>query len=211
MAEEAKESEPTLETAMFDLARYHKRREAPCEKMRLRASKTDVEPGWGPNGGSLEPIKKMRARHRSMARDVAAGGLTNVEIGKLYSMSKTQVSRIICSPVFIAEVARIETDLEGKAVEVRAEIRAIAPAARMVLAKTIAKEPDELTEDLSARKFQANVAQDLLDRAGVVKPNTDAGLGGLHLHLSKTEEKHIHLMSDKDLREDLFDLLKEGE
>ncbi len=158
---------------------------------------------------TLAPLKTLRPHHRSMARDVAAGGLRNRELAKLYNMTRGMISKIVTSPIFIAEVARIEADVEERAIEVREEIRMIAPRARMILAKTLASEVEDLKEHLSARRFQTGVAQDILDRSGAGK-SADGG-GGIHLHLSKTEEKHIHLMSDKEIRDDLFDILKEGE
>ena len=153
-------------------------------------------------------IKCMKNHHRSMARDFVVGGLRNKELARMYSFSPSQVSIIINSPAFIAECSRLESDLEEEGVSVKEEIRLIAPLARRVLAKDLASDLEDLEYHLPARKYRAGVAQDILDRAGVHKGG-DSGGGDLHIH--KHEEIHIHKMSDEELRDDVFDLLGEGE
>jgi hypothetical protein len=148
-------------------------------------------------------IKQLKNHHRSMARDMVAGGLKNKELAKLYGMSPGQISIIVNSPVFVAEMARIETEIEIEVLNLREEIRLIAPAARNVLVRELVDEPTD--KNIQGRKLQVTVAQDVLDRSGVSKGM--APVGDLHLH--KHEEVHVHGMSDEALRDDVFDLLTE--
>lgn len=148
-------------------------------------------------------IKQMKNHHRSMARDLIAGGLKNKELAKLYGMSPGQISIIVNSPVFIAECARIETEIEEEVLNLREEIRLIAPAARGVLVRELVTDPHDM--NIQGRKLQVDVAKDVLDRSGVHKGMV--GISSVHLH--KHEEIHVHKMSDQDLRDDVFDLLNE--
>lgn len=148
-------------------------------------------------------IQQLKNHHRSMARDYVAGGLRGKELAKLYAMSECQISIIVNSPVFVAECARLEVDMENEVLNLREEIRLIAPAARNVLVEELIRKPTD--EKIQGRKLRIDVAKDIMDRAGVHKGT--AGAGSLHLH--KHEEVHVHGMSDQELRDDVFDILGE--
>lgn len=146
-------------------------------------------------------INQLKGHHRSMARDYVAGGLRNKELAELYDMTQSQISIIVNSPLFIAETSRLETEIEDDVVNIREEIRVLAPRARRIIARELSGEPEMFVE----RKHQTAVAFDILDRAGGgLRPIPEGG--GLHIH--KHEEIHIHEMSDEALAEDVFGLVE---
>lgn len=148
-------------------------------------------------------IQQLKNHHRSMARDVVAGGLRNCELARIYDMTQVQISLIVNSPLFIAEVARLESELEESVVSVRDELRLLIPKAKQVITRELFREE---SEHLADRKFQASVAFDIFDR--VEPKGRDLPTGDLHLH--KHDETHIHQMDDDELRKDIFDMVKDG-
>ena len=150
-------------------------------------------------------IQQLKNHHRSMARDYVSGGLRNKELAKLYGMSQSQISIIVNSPVFVAECARLEVEMEDEVLNMREEIRLIAPSARNVLVRELIDEPHDV--NIQGRKLQVDVAKDVLDRSGVHKGT--APIGSLHLH--KHDEVHVHDLSDEQLRDNVFDLLNDEE
>lgn len=148
-------------------------------------------------------LKQLKGHHRSMARDFVAGGLRNNELATMYDMTPSQISIIVNSPLFVAEVARLECEVEDDAINIREEIRVLAPRARRIIMREMKDNPDNFAE----RKHQTNVAFEVLDRAGGgLRPVPEGG--GIHLH--KHEEIHIHEMSDEKLRDDVLSLTEEG-
>jgi len=144
-------------------------------------------------------INQLKGHHRSMARDLVAGGLRGKELAELYDMTESQISIIINSPLFIAEVARIEAEIEDDVINVRQEIRVLAPRARRIIAREMKGDPEILGE----RKHQTNIAFEVLDRSGGgLRPVPEGG----ELHIHKHEEIHIHEMSDETLRDDVLNL-----
>lgn len=147
-------------------------------------------------------LNQLKGHHRSMARDFVAGGLRNKDLAELYDLTESQVSIIVNSPLFIAETARLETEIEDDVINVREEIRVLAPRARRIIARELGGEPELFVE----RKHQTAVAFDVLDRAGGgLRPIPEGG----ELHIHKHEEVHIHEMSDEALAEDIFGLIEE--
>jgi hypothetical protein len=103
--------------------------------------------------------------------------------------------------VFIAELARLETEAEESAIQVREELRVLIPQAKMVLAEELFASP----EDINGRRLRVHVAQDVLSR---VEPKHQVVFGShqeQHLHFHK--EQHVHQMSTEDLRKEVFGLL----
>lgn len=142
-------------------------------------------------------LLQLKSHHRSMARDYVAGGLRNKELAELYDMTQSQISIIVNSPLFIAETARLETEVEDDALNIREEIRVLAPRARRIIARELSGEPNEFAE----RRHQTNVAFEVLDRSGGgLRPVPEGG----ELHIHKHEEIHIHEMSDEKLKDDVL-------
>lgn len=147
-------------------------------------------------------IKQLKSHHMSMARDMVAGGLQNKKLAELYDMSQSQISIIVNSPLFVAEVARLETELEDDVINLRQELRVLAPRARRIIARELGGDPKQFAE----RKHQTAVAFDVFDRAGGGLRAVPAG-GEVHLH--KHEEIHVHQMTDNELAEDVLGLVGE--
>jgi len=153
-------------------------------------------------------LNQLKGHHRSMARDLVAGGLRNKELANLYDMTESQISIIVNSPLFIAEVSRLETDIEDDVLNVREEIKVLAPRARRIISREMIGDEDQEGNVLSfaERKHQTNIAFEVLDRAGGgLRPVPESG--GVHLH--KHEEIHIHKMSDEDLAQDVLGMVGE--
>ena len=150
--------------------------------------------------GPAQPLGSLKPHHRSMARDAVAGAKPG-ELAKIYNMSESSISRIMHSPVFVAEVARLETEADEEAVSVREELRVLVPKAKQVLAEELFAQP----EDILGRKLRVAVAQDVLSRVEPKQAFVIGGAGGQHLHLHR--EQHIHQMSTDDLRKEVFGLL----
>jgi len=156
--------------------------------------------GTGTRAVDKMRLKQLKGHHRSMARDYVAAGLRNKELANLYDMTQSQISIIVNSPLFVAEVSRLETEMDNDAINIREEIRVLAPRARRIISNELAVEPENFAE----RKHQTNVAFEVLDRAGGgLRPVPEGG--GIHLH--KHEEIHIHNLTDEALAEDVLGMV----
>ena len=157
-------------------------------------------------------IGQLKNHHRSMARDiVACGELRNKDLARIYGMTESQISIIVNSPVFQAELARLETEVEESICDVREEIRLLVPRAARVLKEELYKDDGDTPEDrlsLPERKLRLGVAIDVLDRDSGRKKMGESAANDIHLHEHK--EIHLHSMSTEQLRDNVFDLLKKG-
>lgn len=159
-------------------------------------------------------IKQLRNHHRSMARDVVSmGEVRNKDLARIYNMLPPQISIIVNSPVFIAEVARLEAEVEENILDVREGIRLLTPRAEQVLKEELYKEDgegkgEELT--LNERKLRLGVALDVLDRDAGKKKMGESAARSLHFH----SHREIHLvgkMTTEDLQKDVFKLISDEE
>lgn len=144
-------------------------------------------------------IQQLRPWHRSMARAVVAGARPN-ELATQYGYTPAMITRIINSPLFKAAVARMEEKNEDIAVDVNADLKAMAPRAAEILDVELGEEDVEKLP-LGERKHKVSVALSVLDRAGFGKKDQP-----LHLH------KHAHVevkdLSDEELYRDVLDLVE---
>jgi len=156
-------------------------------------------------------ITQMKPHHRSMARDIVAmGEIRNKDLARIYNMLPPQISIIVNSPVFQAELARLEDEVEESVCHVRAGIRLLVPRAEQVLKEELFKDDDREDADglpipmsLPERKLRLGVALDVLDRSEGKGKNGD---GSTHLHL----HNELHLtkqMTTEELKTDIFDLI----
>ena len=154
-------------------------------------------------------IKQLKNHHRSMARDIVAmGEVRNKDLARIYNMTESQISIIVNSPAFMAEVARLETEVEERICDVREDIRLLAPIAAQVLKEELYKDDGEGKDErlsLPERKLRLSVALDVLDRDGGKKRQKEGLNRELHLHEHK--EIHVHQMSDEELERDVFKLI----
>ena len=130
-----------------------------------------------------EPANKinyLHPHHRSMARSVVQGGMRNKDLCVMYGFTPGQMSAILNSPLFKAEVARMEAIAEDTTCSVRRDLNALKSRATEVIA-----------EDLfsAERRLRSNTAFEVLDRTGF----------GKNAPVQKHEHKHLHAHGHKDL------------
>ena len=157
-------------------------------------------------------IKQLRNHHRSMARDIVAmGEIRNKDLARIYNMLPPQISIIVNSPLFIAEVARLEAEVEESICDVREGIRLLVPRAEQVLKEELYKEDGEVAGEelnLQERKLRLGVAQDILDRDAGKKKMGESAAKSLHFH----NHKEIHIvggMTTEELQNDVFKLIED--
>lgn len=143
----------------------------------------------------LGRISQVRPWHRSIARMVAAGMRPN-EIAESYGYSTSHVTKVLASPLFQAEVARIEAQCEMEAVSVRNDLQQMSIRAIEVLDEAL----ETPTEDWNARAKKIDAAFGVLDRAGYGKREQPQEHKHLHLHAE------VKKMSDEELLRDVLDL-----
>lgn len=147
------------------------------------------------------PLKSgyLWPHHKKMIR-LAVSGCTPQEIQSLTGFSGGAITRILATPHFQAEVARLTEVSEDIACDIREDLKQLAGSAIEVLAEDVNMEIDNRFD----RKLRQEAAKDILDRAGFRKNAPVIG-GDLHLHKHEAEARG---MSDKDLQNDVMDLVK---
>ena len=136
-----------------------------------------------------------------MAKDLVAGGLRNRDLERIYGMTPAQISIIVNSPIFRAEVRRLEDIVEDEIIDIRKEVKDLVPAAKRVLTEALVN-----SESLPLGSVKIRTALDVMKLAGGNGNDSDRGS---HLHLHKHYEKHVHQMQDDELRDSVFDLIEE--
>ena len=165
-------------------------------------------------GENRTQIKQLKNHHRSMARDIVAmGEIRNGDLARIYNMFPAQISIIVNSPVFIAELARLEDMVEDAICDVREDLRLLTPRCKQIITEELYKEDDDKTQpmNLAERKLRLSTAFDVLDRDSGRKKHGESGAKELHFH----SHQEIHVtknMSTEDLQRDVFDMiLDEGD
>ncbi len=142
-------------------------------------------------------LAQVRPWHRAMARLVAAGARPG-EVAESFGYTPGMISRIMGSPLFQAEVARIECGSELEAVKIREDLLETAKRAAERL-DGIVESP--LNDELwGARAKLADTCFGVLDRAGYGKKEQPQEHKHLHLHAE------VKAMSDEELLKDVLDL-----
>lgn len=139
-------------------------------------------------------IHQVRPWHRAMARMVVAGARPG-EIAEAYGYTPSQVTLIMGSPLFQAEVARLEAAAEELAVDVNADLKQMAVRAAEVLDRELEAEPQNRQE----RALQVQTAFGVLDRAGFGKKDNP-------IHLHKHEHLEVGKLSLEELYKDVIDI-----
>lgn len=147
--------------------------------------------------GEVYPLQVLRPLHRLMARSLVFTGQAQKEIGEVFDLNQSTVSRILRSPLFQAEVARLEAGVEIQTQGLMADLLILAKTATEVLDRELQGNPSSL----EARKHQTSVAFGVLDK--VVK-----GGPSVHLHKHQHEEEAKDL-SDEDLFREVIDLTED--
>lgn len=157
------------------------------------------EEGGASIEGKSPHIQQLRPHHYTMARMVAEG-LQTGEISGLTGFRESHVSRIVGTPAFQAEVARIRGMHERDGMDIHKELRTLAENAVEVLSMNINTQASSEKE----KDRQQRAAFDVLDRAGFGKTETHISKN-LHLH---AQVKDVRNMTTEELQEDITDLIE---
>lgn len=154
----------------------------------------------GAHSNNLTPtISQLWPHHRSMAR-MFLEGMQPGEVALATGFSPGQVTRILHSPLFEAELARLESQAEQETVTVAGELKRMALRAVEVL-------DENLQAENISRELKTKSAFDVLDRSGHSKRIDPQR----HLHLHAHAHKKVGEMEQVELYEAVEDMLQEDE
>lgn len=149
--------------------------------------------------GKTPTIGYLHPHHRAMVRSMVAGGLRPSELASQFGMSNAQITKIIHSPLFKAELERLEGSAELVAVDASLDLQALKGRATEVLAS-------DLYDPGVNRGLRNKTALEILDRTGHGKKG-DGGGTQKHLHVHAHAE--VKKMDRKEIFDDVMDLLDE--
>lgn len=142
---------------------------------------------------NMEPkIKQLRPWHKSMARALVCGAKRPKDLATIFGMSPGQISVIMGTPLFEAEVQRLQSLIEYEAVDMATEIQMRQPLALEAIDRGL------LQGDADKA---AKVGFEILDRTGF--PKGAPVQQHLHLHA----HKEVHEMPTEDLLESAMELI----
>ncbi len=145
-------------------------------------------------GGYKSPsIHHLWGHHRKMARLVVSGA-TPGDLASLMGFSKGQISRILGSPLFQAEVRRLESSAEEIATDINRDLQQLAGPALENLEDDVFMEVGNLSE----RKTRQAASLAVLDRAGYPKKETPSSIT---INQTKVD---IQSMSVEQLQDEVF-------
>ena len=141
-------------------------------------------------------IAQCRPWHRAMARMIVAGARPG-EIAESFGYTPGMVSKIIQSPLFEAELRRLENEAEAAAIDIHEDLQQMSLRASEILDRELQGDPGSLKE----REAQVTVAFGVLDRAGFTKRDQPV------MHLHKHEHLEVKGMSNEELLKNVIDLV----
>jgi len=154
----------------------------------------------GAHSKGLTPtISQLWPHHRSMAR-MFLEGMKPGEVALVTGFSPGQVTRILRSPLFEAELARLESQAEVEVVTVGNELKRMAGRAIEILDQNLE------AENIS-RELKTKTAFDVLDRSGHGKKLDPQR----HLHAHAHVHKKVGEMEQVELYEAVEDMINEDE
>ena len=157
----------------------------------------------GAHSKGLTPtISQLWPHHRSMAR-MFLEGLQPTEVALITGFSPGQITRILHSPLFEAELARLESQAEIETVSVGNELKRMASRALEVLDENLHAQDEAVV----SRELKTKTAFDVLDRSGHSK-RVDPQR---HLHLHAHAHQKVQEMEHVDLYEAVEDMINEDE
>lgn len=157
----------------------------------------------GAHSNNLTPtISQLWPHHRSMAR-MFVEGMQPGEVAEATGFTPGQITRILHSPLFEAELARLESQAEGESMSVVADLKRMSARAVEILDENLHSEDDNLV----SRQLKTKTAFDILDRTGHGK-RTDPQK---HLHLHAHAHQKVQEMEQVELYEAVEDMLNEDE
>ncbi len=158
-----------------------------------------------PDGTGKSPhICHLRPQHRSMARSVALGARTPTELADTYGYTTGQISRIMGSPLFQAEVSRLSRELDVVSMDIAKDLQ--------IMGETSLRNLDEdlnlLPETHEPRKLRNQTSIEVLGMLGISKnKGTNIGINILNLN-NKDDYQEVNEMSEQELRTDVMELIK---
>lgn len=154
----------------------------------------------GAHSNNLTPtISQLWPHHRSMAR-MFLEGMQPSEVALVTGFSPGQITRILHSPLFEAELARLEGQAEVELISVGNELKRMAVRAIEVL-------DENLQAENVSRELKTKTAFDVLDRSGHIKKVDPQR----HLHLHAHAHKKVQEMEQVELYDAVEDMLNEDE
>ena len=127
-------------------------------------------------------------------------GMQPGEVAAATGFTPGQITRILHSPLFEAELSRLECQAEEESLSVVVELKKMAGRAIEVL-------DENLQADNISRELKTKTAFDILDRSG----HTKRGDPQRHLHLHAHAHQKVQDMNQEDLYTTVEDLLNEDE
>ncbi len=149
-------------------------------------------------------IDQLRPHHRSIARAIVSG-LTPTQIALSYGFTEPHISRLLQTPLFEAEVARLERNADDNACDMREDLKMM----RTKAMENLDEDLDIVPTTLQERAYRGMASRDILDRTGVRKQDQSLVLKGGTFNLKQTLI-NIEKMSEKEIRDDVMTLI-EGE
>ena len=164
----------------------------------------------GEGGVGLSPqIAHLRPQHRSMARAVALGAQTPTQLGETYGFSLGQISRIMGSPVFQAEVARLELDMDIVATDYAKDLQLMGEQSLQNLDEDL-RIP--IAQDPVARKLRNQTSLEVLGMLGISKSTNSPAIVNNILNIGGTvKHAEVKEMSETELRQDVLELIEGAE
>lgn len=142
-------------------------------------------------------LQNIQPHHRSMARDFVRGARTN-EVAVKYGFSAAQIAIIKNSPLFKAEMARIEAMADAGTAETRRELESLQPRALEVIA-------EDLFQDGVDRNLRNKTAFELLAVTGFSKNNGVSQHQHVHFH----QHEEVERLSREELYNEVIDLVQD--
>jgi hypothetical protein len=122
------------------------------------------------------------------------------EVAAITGFTPGQITRILHSPLFEAELARLESQAEIETVNIGSELKRMASRAIEVL-------DENLQAGNISRDLKTKTAFDVLDRSGHIKKIDPQR----HLHLHAHAHKKVQEMEQVELYDAVEDMLNEDE
>ena len=148
-----------------------------------------IPSGKSPTIGHLWP------HHRSMARALVSGGLRPKDLSAMYGMSTAQISVITNSPLFQAELSRLELDSECEMSDIAQDMKRLTQKAVEII-----------DEDMHSSKTDKNLRNQTA--FGVLKL-TASKVASPNLHLHQHIHEKVENMDESDLYKDVIDLIED--
>jgi len=148
-------------------------------------------------------IHHLAAQHLSMARMMISGLMRPKDIAAYFGYSPTQISVITNSPIFKAELTRLENQMEEATIDTAKSMQNLTPRALANLAETIGEEAEGLPE----RKHRDDISIQILNRTGFSPSAPPQKVAHLHAHL----HQEVRNMDRKDIDREITEMIEEDE